>query len=80
LTSSGPSPHAEILALLAEVLDLPEHRLAPESHLVEDLGASSLHIAELVLALEIQFGFEIPTREVESLRTIDDVLRCVRLA
>ena len=52
-------------------------QIKPEAKFIEDLGADSLDIVELVMALEEEFGTEIPDEEAEKLQTVGDVARFV---
>ena len=47
--------------------------LEPEAQILHDLGADSLDVVELVMALEEAFGIEIPDQDVDALRTVGDV-------
>ncbi|KAE8306826.1 Acyl carrier protein [Aspergillus transmontanensis] len=59
---------ARVKKIIAEQLGVKEE-LKPEASYVDDLGADSLDIVELVLALEKEFDTEIPDEEAEKLRT-----------
>ena len=48
-------------------------RIKPEASFLEDLGADSLDIVELIMALEEEFDIEIPDEDTEGLRTVQDV-------
>ena len=63
----------KIQAMLAEALNLPVEKVAPEAKIVEDLGADSLDVVELLSRLEDEFGIVIPDEEVENLVTVGDV-------
>ena len=63
----------KIQAMLAEALNLPLEKVTPDSKIVEDLGADSLDVVELLSQLEDEFGIIIPDDEVESLVTVADV-------
>ncbi len=63
----------KIQAMLAEALNLPLEKVAPEAKIVEDLGADSLDVVELLSRLEDEFGIVIPDEEVENLVTVGDV-------
>ncbi len=63
----------KIQAMLAEALNLPLEKVAPEAKIVEDLGADSLDVVELLSRLEDEFGIVIPDDEVENLVTVGDV-------
>lgn len=63
----------KIQALLAEALNLPLEKVTPDAKIVEDLGADSLDLVELLSQLEDEYGITIPDDEVESLVTVGDV-------
>ena len=63
----------KIQAMLAEALNLPLEKVAPDAKIVEDLGADSLDVVELLSQLEDEFGIIIPDDEVEGLITVADV-------
>lgn len=63
----------KIQAMLAEALNLPVEKVAPDAKIVEDLGADSLDVVELLSQLEDEFGIIIPDEEVEGLVTVADV-------
>ena len=51
--------------------------VSSEANLLDDLGADSLDVVELVMALEEEFGIEVPDEDVESIRTIGDIVQYV---
>ena len=59
--------------IIAEVLNLSEEEIRPDSTFVDDLGADSLDLFEMVMALEEEFEVEIPTEDLENIKTIGDV-------
>ena len=59
--------------LIEEQLGVEPERIKPEASFLEDLGADSLDIVELVMALEEEFDLEIPDEDTENLRTVQDV-------
>ncbi|MEC9331958.1 MAG: acyl carrier protein [Verrucomicrobiota bacterium] len=63
--------------IIVEQLGVNEDQIKPEAKFIEDLGADSLDIVELVMALEEEFGTEIPDEEAEKLQTVGDVARFV---
>lgn len=58
----------------AEQLNVDAADITPESAFVDDLGADSLDIVELVMALEEEFGISIPDEEAENIRTVGDAV------
>ena len=61
--------------IIVEQLGVNADQVTPEAKFVEDLGADSLDIVELVMALEEEFGNEIPDEEAEKLQTVGDVIK-----
>jgi acyl carrier protein len=53
-----------------EVLSVPEDKVVPEARFGDDLDADSLDLVELVMALEEEFGIEVPEEELEGVETV----------
>lgn len=64
----------KIKEMLAEALNLPAEKVTAESKIVEDLGADSLDVVELLSRLEDEYGITIPDEDVEELLTVGDVV------
>lgn len=60
--------------IIAEQLNVEEGTITPESNFKEDLGADSLDLFELVMALEEEFGVSIPSEDLENIKTVNDVM------
>ena len=67
----------KIQAMLAEALNLPLEKVAPDAKIVDDLGADSLDVVELLSRLEDEYGIMIPDDEVENLVTVADVANAI---
>ena len=63
----------KVKKIIAEQLGVDEGEINNESHFIDDLGADSLDTVELVMALEEEFGIEIPDEDAEKLKTVNDV-------
>ena len=63
----------KVQELLADALNLPLSQILPESKIIDDLGADSLDVVELLSRLEDEYGIVIPDEDVESLATVGDV-------
>lgn len=69
---------AEVKQLIADQLDMDVNDIKAGSTFIEDLGADSLGLIELVLALEESFGIEIPEQDTEKLLTVGATIEYVR--
>jgi acyl carrier protein len=63
--------------IIVEQLNVKADQVAGEAKFIEDLGADSLDIVELIMALEEEFGYEIPDEEAEKLLTVGDVIKYI---
>ena len=68
---------ARVKKVIAEKLGVDEATIKNDASFVEDLGADSLDTVELVMALEEEFGIEIPDEDAEKLATVGDALRYI---
>ncbi len=60
--------------MIADRLSIDEEKITPEARFKEDLDADSLDLFDLVMALEDEYGIEIPTDELEQLTTVSSFL------
>ena len=67
----------KIQAMLAEALNLPLEKVTPDAKIVDDLGADSLDVVELLSQLEEEYGIIIPDDQAESLATVSDVANAI---
>ena len=67
-----------VSAIIVEQLGVTKEELAPEASFIDDLGADSLDIVELVMAMEEEFDIEIPDDDAEKIQTIEDVISYVK--
>ena len=63
--------------ILVEQLDVEEEKVSMEASIMDDLGADSLDIVDLVMSLEDEFGVEIPDEEVENIKTVGDIVKYI---
>lgn len=74
---SDQSTEEKIKKIIVEQLGVNEDQVTPEAKFIEDLGADSLDTVELVMALEEEFGNEIPDEEAEKLQSVGDVIKYI---
>jgi acyl carrier protein len=67
-----------IAEIIAEQLGVEASEVTPEASFVDDLGADSLDTVELVMALEEEFGIEIPDEEAEKISTVNDAITYIK--
>jgi acyl carrier protein len=68
---------AKVKSIIADQLGVGEDEIKPESSFIEDLGADSLDIVELVMAMEEEFEVEIPDEEAENIKTVGDAINYI---
>lgn len=67
------SLHERVLAVICEQLGPEPHEVLPGTTFIDDLGADSLDLVDLALALEEEFGFVVPDADVQAIRTVRDL-------
>lgn len=72
------SIEAKVRAIIVEQLDANADEVVPEALFVEDLGADSLDLVELVMQMEDEFDVEIPDEDAENIRTVQDAINYVQ--
>ena len=68
----------KIKEIIAEQLGTDESEIKPESSFKDDLGADSLDLFELVMALEEEYNCEIPSDDLSSILTVEDVVKYLK--
>ncbi len=68
----------KVSAIVAEKLGVDKTEVTPDAVFIDDLGADSLDLVELIMAMEEEFGFEIADEEAEKLRTVGDVINFIK--
>lgn len=69
---------AKVKKIISEQLGVPEADVKPEASFVNDLGADSLDTVELVMALEEEFGVEIPDEDAEKISTVQSAISYIK--
>ncbi|HRF56570.1 MAG TPA: acyl carrier protein [Campylobacterales bacterium] len=67
----------DVKAVVVEQLNVGADEVKPESKFVEDLGADSLDVVELVMALEEKFDVEIPDDQAEKIQTVQNAVEFI---
>ncbi|MBK7861485.1 MAG: acyl carrier protein [Myxococcaceae bacterium] len=74
---SATNIEAKVKSIIADQLGVGEDEIKAESSFIEDLGADSLDIVELVMAMEEEFEVEIPDEEAENIKTVGDAINYI---
>jgi acyl carrier protein len=67
----------QIVDIISKQLRKETEEITPEMSIMEDLGADSLDIVELLMALEEEFGITVPDEDVPNLKTVRDIVEYV---
>lgn len=67
----------KVRALICDQLELEEDTVTMDSVLLEDLGADSLDLVDLVMSFEDEFEMEVPDEELENLKTVGDIVKFI---
>ena len=65
---------AKLVSIVSDRLDVEADQVTPEKSFVEDLGADSLDIVELIMGIEEEFDIEIPDEDAEKLTSVDEAM------
>ena len=69
----------KVKKIIVEQLSVEEEDVNIEASFIDDLGADSLDIVELIMALEEEFGIEIPDSEAEKIVTVNDAVEYIKI-
>jgi acyl carrier protein len=67
----------KVKKMVVDQLGVSEAEVIPEAKFIDDLGADSLDIVELIMALEDEYGIEIPDEDAEKMETVGDAIKYI---
>ena len=67
----------KVKEILMDQLDVEEEKVTMEASIVDDLGADSLDLVDMVMSLEEEFDVEIPDDQVENIKTVGDIVKYI---
>jgi acyl carrier protein len=67
-----------VIEIVVEQLGVSREEATPEASFVDDLGADSLDLVELIMAMEEEFGLEISDEDAEKIRTVQEVIEYIK--
>jgi acyl carrier protein len=68
------SAEEKVIDIIVEQLSVDKDKVVPSASFVDDLGADSLDLVELIMAMEEAFGIEIPDEVAEKITTVQDAI------
>jgi len=74
----GVAIEEKVKKIVAEKLSVEPDEVVPEASFVDDLGADSLDLGELIMAMEETFDIEIPDEEAEKIQTVQDAMNYIQ--
>ena len=63
--------------IIAEQLEIDAEEIEYASNIIDDLGADSLDIVDLVMSVEDEFGIEVPDEALENMSTVEDIVKYI---
>ena len=67
----------KVMDIIVEQLKVSPEEVTPEASFIEDLGADSLDLVELIMAMEEEFGLEISDEDAEKIQTVQDAIQYI---
>ena len=67
----------KVKEILVDQLDVEDEKVTMEASIIDDLGADSLDLVDLVMSLEEEFDVEIPYEQVENIKTVSDIVKYI---
>ena len=66
-----------VKTILAEQLDANEDDITLETSVIDDLGAASLDVVDIIMSLEEEFDLEVPDEDIETIKTVGDLVKYI---
>ena len=67
----------KVVSILSDQLEIDETTITPDTLIVDDLGADSLDVVDLVMSIEDEFEIEVPDEAIEEIKTVNDIVKFV---
>jgi acyl carrier protein len=67
----------KLQAIIADQLELDVETVTPDSNILDDLGADSLDVVDLIMSVEDEFSIEVPDEALENIRTVADMVKYI---
>ena len=67
----------KVKTILSEQFDVEEDSITGETSIIDDLGADSLDVVDLLMTIDDEFGVEVPDEDVEKVKTVEDLVNYI---
>ena len=67
----------KVKKILAEQFDVEEEKITADTSIINDLGADSLDVVDLLMSIEDEFEVEVPDEEIENIKTVEDLVKYI---
>lgn len=67
----------KVKAILSEQFDVEEDSITTETSIVDDLGADSLDVVDLLMSIEDEFEIEVPDEEIDNIKTVGELVKYI---
>ena len=67
----------KVKAILSEQFDVEEDKISLETSIINDLGADSLDVVDVLMSIEDEFEVEVPDDEIENIKTVEDLVKYI---
>ena len=68
---------SRIKKIIAQRLEIDESLIKRDSYMIEDLGADSIDLVQIIIAFEVEFGIDVPSKDEEKFDRIDNILEYI---
>jgi len=70
--------YEKLVAIIADVMNVDAEEITPDTSFVDDLGADSLDLAQIMMGVESEFDIEIPAEELDGIVTVEDAAERIK--
>ncbi len=67
----------KVKKILSEQFDVEEEKITADTSIINDLGADSLDVVDLLMSIEDEFEVEVPDDEIENIKTVEDLVKYI---
>ena len=69
--------YEKLVKIICDQLEVEEDKVVEGASIVDDLGADSLDVVDIIMSIEEEFGIEVPDEEIENIKTVGDAVKFI---